>query len=317
MNVGKKIKVELEGDYALVNYISFFENNITLLSSDEMFVFVYLYECAKYKEYFNVDILYENANWDEEKLIISFMNLQMSTLIDITKDDGVVDTVIIKNNFNEDIKTAHFKEMDTIIDNPFYKVLEKINIQNSKKEIAMIAKAAEDANLNKADFDKNIFNALDHDSNKVDVKTFLKHSIKTKGRVSNFDELLDHFEKHPSDVFLQRISNGRKLNKSEIYLIKTLREQYLLPDSVINVMLEYVIRINDGNLNKGLVESVASTWSRKNIKSAQAAIDFAKKYKKKQTKSIKANISPSWLEGNVEESDTTIDVDLYDKFKEF
>ncbi len=307
MNVSNNIEIELQSDLVLPNYIKFINKYVSSLSFEEITLYIYLYENAK----FNLDNIILNETKDS-----TLLNLQMVELIDIEFDSEETLKRIIVKNPEYFIKTNIEEEVDEKLnDNEFFQTFVRLNIQNETKELTTLAKYCSLNNFSKQEFEKRFFSSLNHNENKIDTSKFMDES--SEEVVNNYEDIIKQFEKYDSFVFLKKVSNGRKLNNTEQKIITSLRENYKLPDAVINVLLDYVIRINEGNINKSLVESIASAWSRNNLKSAKSAMEFVKKYNNKKNKPKKGNISPEWL--NEEESKnekTDSNIDLYERFKE-
>ena len=72
--------------------------------------------------------------------------------------------------------------------------------------------------------------------------------------------------------------------------------------AVINVLIDYVLRINNNKLVKAFVETIAGQWSRKKIETVEEAMETAKKnYKKPSVKTGKVTIDknvPTWFNNN-------------------
>ena len=75
-----------------------------------------------------------------------------------------------------------------------------------------------------------------------------------------------------------------------------------LEPAVINVLIDYVLRVNNQKLTKNFVLTIASQWQRLNIKTAEEAMNHAlqetKQKKTKTTTSIskgKEKIVPTWF----------------------
>ena len=74
-----------------------------------------------------------------------------------------------------------------------------------------------------------------------------------------------------------------------------------LNPGVINVLIDYALRVNDGKLNQKYLEAIASTWSRKGIKTVPEAMEAAKKGHKRVVKTVKESSqkteikAPSWM----------------------
>ena len=87
-------------------------------------------------------------------------------------------------------------------------------------------------------------------------------------------------------------------------------EQKLNP-GVVNVLLDYVLKINNNKLVRKFVEQIAVQWKRSKIETVSDAIDFAKaEYGKKNPKtSKKVEAVPSWFNQDIE-SDMLSDEEL-------
>ena len=73
--------------------------------------------------------------------------------------------------------------------------------------------------------------------------------------------------------------------------------------AVINVLVDYVLRINDNKLNRGYVEAIAGGWIRSNIETASQAMERAEKEHKKNQKKVfkeKTEDTPVWFDKNNE-----------------
>lgn len=58
--------------------------------------------------------------------------------------------------------------------------------------------------------------------------------------------------------------------------------------AVINVLIDYVLKINNNKLTKAFIETIAGQWARLGIKTAREAMKEAEKeYKKKPKKKSK------------------------------
>ena len=86
--------------------------------------------------------------------------------------------------------------------------------------------------------------------------------------------------------------------------------EYLIIDlhlqpSVVNVLVDFVLRINNNKLTKSYVEAIASQWKMSKIETVEAAMEFARKEHDIRTKRIKKNIKkeeikPTWFDEKIE-----------------
>ena len=71
-----------------------------------------------------------------------------------------------------------------------------------------------------------------------------------------------------------------------------------LKPGVVNVLIDYVLRINNNKLNKAYVEKIASQWIRCNINTVADAINIAKGENKKKIKQQSKKL-PDWLDKEI------------------
>ena len=113
----------------------------------------------------------------------------------------------------------------------------------------------------------------------------------------------------PYDFLLSK-HGGEKLTKNEISILEYLLVDMKLTPGVTNVLIDYVLRINDNKLIKNFVEVIAEQWSRKKIKTVSDAMELAlkenkasKKIKEKKTKKIESK--PEWFNQNIKAEKAT------------
>jgi len=108
----------------------------------------------------------------------------------------------------------------------------------------------------------------------------------------------------PRDFLLSK-TNVSSLSKSEMKLLEHLMVDLDLKAGVVNVLLDYVLRINDNKLTPKFVEAIALQWKRSNVETVEEAINIAKKEYKNRTKNeskkvVSSQIEPSWVNKQVE-----------------
>lgn len=133
---------------------------------------------------------------------------------------------------------------------------------------------------------------------------------KKSGDTSQKAQMIYQFETISPYNFLVNKHNAKvgetvKLNKNECSILEYLLLDMNFNPGVVNVLLDYVLKINNNKLVKNYIEVIAEQWSRSKIETVEQAMEFAKKeYKKtnlrvKQTKKIEE--TPKWF--NNEERD--------------
>lgn len=104
--------------------------------------------------------------------------------------------------------------------------------------------------------------------------------------------------------FLTGKNKGVKPSKTDLNLIEILLLDYKLSPGVVNVLIDYVLRINDNKLTKNFVLTIANQWKRSDIKTVEDAMDKCKKEnrsKRPSVKTTKKEERPDWFNKNIEE----------------
>lgn len=104
--------------------------------------------------------------------------------------------------------------------------------------------------------------------------------------------------------FLTGKNKGVRPSKSDLNLIEELLIDYELTPGVVNVLVDYVLRINDNKLTKNFVLTIASQWKRSNIKTVEQAMNLCIKEnstKRKTPQRIKKEEKPKWYDEKIEE----------------
>ena len=130
------------------------------------------------------------------------------------------------------------------------------------------------------------------------------------GKDSKKAKVIYTFETTSPYNFLRSKNNGAKPTDRDLKLIENLRIDLELQPAVINVLLDYALRVNNNKLNKNFIETIAGQWKRLNIETAEEAMNQAlKESKKKTTKtntySKKEPIVPEWFGKEYEKENVT------------
>ena len=135
-------------------------------------------------------------------------------------------------------------------------------------------------------------------------RTQPEHLKAPKGDTSNLGKMITVFENTKPYDYLRCKNKGAKPSQRELKILELLAINYELPPGVINVLIDYAIRVNDGKLNQNYLEAIASTWKRKGIKTVPEAIDILRNNHKKKTTTtttskvasrIKEVEAPGWI----------------------
>ncbi|MCR5229805.1 MAG: DnaD domain protein [Solobacterium sp.] len=81
----------------------------------------------------------------------------------------------------------------------------------------------------------------------------------------------------PPVSFLQAKQNGRPVSLADKKILEKLSIEYRFSNEVINVMIEYILKISDNKLVAAFVEMIAGEWARKDIQTREQAVSETKK----------------------------------------
>lgn len=130
---------------------------------------------------------------------------------------------------------------------------------------------------------------------------------------SNKAKIIHAFENTSPYDFLSSKYKGVKPTKTELGILEYLAVDLNLNPGVINVLIDYVLKINNNKLNRAFVETIASQWKRSDIKTVSAAMKIAaSEYKKKNSVKRKtskqgATTKPDWFDKNISASVATLE----------
>ena len=114
--------------------------------------------------------------------------------------------------------------------------------------------------------------------------------------------LINQFETVSPYEFLS-LKQEAKPSSKDMEIIEYLVIEQKLNPGVVNVLLDYVLKINNNKLVRKFVEQIAAQWKRSKIETVSDAIDFAKEEydkKNKRKSSKKVENIPSWFNQNIE-----------------
>lgn len=236
----------------------------------------------KRKNYVKLGI---NSNLDIENILMSIPDIMLnhSKVTDSTKD------LIIKMAYVYD-----FNEEDTtnIISNSI----------NDKHNI--------DATLLRNNFKK--FYQFEHCGKLPSIvyKTQPDGLKKEVTSISKAAKTIYLFENISPYKFICMKSKTEKPTKAELEILEYLLVDMDLKPGVVNVLIDYVLRINNNKLTKNFITAIASQWKRSNIIRVEDAMNLAhQEYKNKDnnnpkyTSSEKKEVKPAWFDSKIEEEE--------------
>ena len=129
-------------------------------------------------------------------------------------------------------------------------------------------------------------------------RTQPEHLKSPEGDLSSAGKMVYIFENTTPYDFLKSKYKNNNPTPRDLKLLEYLPLELNMPPAVINVLIDYVLRISDNKLNKAYVETIAGQWTRLGIKTAREAMNQAKKeYKKKPKKEINKSVKlPTWFD---------------------
>lgn len=148
----------------------------------------------------------------------------------------------------------------------------------------------------------------------VIYKTQPEYLRSATGDTSKRAKLIYSFETtSPYDLLASKCKTGEPSNR-DVRLIENLMIDMKLNPGVVNVLLAYVLHINNQKLSKNYIETIAGQWKRLNIETVEEALNLTdKEYKKnnknKNTKEVvyinkekKEEKLPEWFDKNIDGS---------------
>lgn len=124
---------------------------------------------------------------------------------------------------------------------------------------------------------------------------------------SKRDKMIYQFEVTSPYDFISSKYKDSKPTTADLKIIEYLLTDLKLTPAVVNVLVDYVLKINNNKLTRSYVETIAGQWKRENIKTAKEAMELAEKEHKKKakkenpTKTIKSKV-PTWVDQNINDS---------------
>lgn len=131
------------------------------------------------------------------------------------------------------------------------------------------------------------------------------------GDVSPKAKMIYQFEQTTPYDFLCGKNKGIAPTKNEKLVLEYLLIDLGMMPGVVNVLVDYVLRINNNKLTKNFVEAIATQWVRSDIKTVTEAMDLAqkeiksrnKRVNKERTKVKVEKNKPVWFDENQEKEE--------------
>ncbi len=204
----------------------------------------------------------------------------------------------LKNIINERSLT---KELKTLINN--LSIIYNLDVLTLQNLIVTCVK--ENGSIDKDELRKKAKNYYKFE-NSSNLPTLIYRKqpeyLKTPlGDLSGKAEMIYIFENTTPYNFIKSKYNGGKVIDRDLNLIESLLIDLKLSPGVVNVLLDYTLKVNNQKINKNYVETIASNWKRLGIETVpqamQACIKEYKKSKKNDNQKEKQqkDIIPEWF----------------------
>lgn len=220
-----------------------------------------------------------NSNFD-----FNFLISTMSKNIDITK-----------------VFTKEIKEL--IINLSFIYDIDAVKMSNIIKGCFN-----ERGTINKEELRKSARNYYQFDNGGV-LPTIIDNSQpeylrKPIGDTSKRAKMIYTFETISPREFLININKGSDPTRRDLKLVEDLLIDYKLKPGVVNVLIDYMLNVNEKKLTRGLAETLAGEWQRLGIETVEEAMNICEKeFKKRNRKSAvreDKNIkTPDWFDKEI------------------
>lgn len=311
-----------------------------------------LYSPCSANEFINNPILntalYNNVGKIEYEKIISYFKLPKINLTNYEEITSEFSEVFeVSYNTDLDYENTHIRKRNSNplkinskidIDNIFALIPDDLfNIRSLTKDVKdLIYKLSFIYNLNEDNLNELIRNSIS------DKKTIDKEKLKTNcrnfyqfenngklpnllfrsqpeylrkpvGDNSNRAKIIYTFETTTPYDFLYSKYHGAEPTKSDLKILEYLAVELNMKPGVINVLIDYVLRINDNKLTKSFIDTIAGQWTRKKIETVEEAMQIAEKeYKKRKTvvttnKIVKKEVKnkPEWFDKEITSKDAS------------
>ncbi len=330
--------------------------------------FVYeLFSPIKASEFFNHPILnivlYNNVGKKEyEKLLEYFKvpRINLSGYEELTSSfDEVFESVPLSSydNLNEDlrvnktgvIKLDHSFDFDLLMSSVPSGVITNKTFSKEVKELINNLSYVYD--LDAIDMKSSILNSIKE--NGLIDKTMLRKNVRNYYKYENENKLpsliyksqpeylknpvgaedkrakmIYVFENTTPYNFLKGRSNGAKPSARDLSLLESLLNDFKLNPGVVNVLIDYVLKINNKKLTRAFLETIASQWKRLNIETVEEAMKAAEKEHKRMKKesnqvftknATNKEVLPEWFNQNIKKEKLSDEDEksLKDMLKEF
>ena len=135
---------------------------------------------------------------------------------------------------------------------------------------------------------------------------------KPVGDTSNRAKMIYTFETITPRELLIKKNNGSEPTRRDLKLLEDLLVDYKLKPGVVNVLIDYILNVNNKKLTRNYVETLAGEWQRLGIETVEEAMSTAEKEHKKRNKKVIKNENinvktPDWFDKNITKNSISSD----------
>ena len=135
---------------------------------------------------------------------------------------------------------------------------------------------------------------------------------KPVGDTSNRAKMIYTFETISPRELLIKKNNGSEPTRRDLKLLEDLLVDYKLKPGVVNVLIDYILNVNNKKLTRNYVETLAGEWQRLGIETGEEAMSTAEKEHKKRNKKVIKNENinvktPDWFDKNITKNSISSD----------
>lgn len=132
------------------------------------------------------------------------------------------------------------------------------------------------------------------------------------GDTSRRAKMIYTFETISPRELLIKKNNGSEPTRRDLKLLEDLLVDYKLKPGVVNVLIDYILNVNNKKLTRNYVETLAGEWQRLGIETVEEAMSTAEKEHKKRNKKVIKNENinvktPDWFDKNITKNSISSD----------
>ena len=267
----------------------------------------------------NTNLLFDNSDIQKD----SWLEIQMKSNLDIDLLISSIPKRLVSDKcFSEEMKKL-------ILNLAYIYKIDNMNMQglvrNSLNERGMI---------DKNELRKSARNFYQFENNgRLPTLIYNKQPdyLKTPlGGDSKLAKIIYMFENtSPYDFLRKSYGNTEPTNRDKKLIENLMLEQKLNP-GVVNVLIDYVLKVNNKKLNKDYIETIVGQWKRLKVETVVDAMDVCKKEHKKFKKIVMKNETktvnnkdlkdldnlPLWFDKKVEKNEESLE-ELNEVLKDF